>query len=225
MGYSKELKNYVMKAILVLFLLVCLSSMAFGQKNKGKNKNTPDLSLKVDSLAQRLGETKQQNEKLLLENEALSTDNEKMKKDVSNLTIEINQLRRKLSDQESELNRIKEEIIAKEAAKRAETQTSIEFEATDLDFGNIKEGASVTKIYKVKNTGKRRLLIEKVEASCGCTVAEWPRYPVEPGQQAEIKVVFNSLGKRGTQDKAITVIANTEPARTVLRIRGNVTGE
>jgi len=214
-----------MKAISILFLLVFFSAVAIGQKNKNKNKNTPDLSLKVDSLAQRLGETKQQNEKLLLENDALNTDNEKMKKDVTNLTNEINQLRSKLREQESQLNRIKEDIIAKEAARRAETQTTMEFESTDLDFGNIKEGASVTKIYKFKNSGKRRLLIEKVEGSCGCTVAEWPRYPVEPGQQAEIKVVFNSLGKRGTQDKMISVIANTEPAKTILRIRGNVTGE
>ena len=68
-------------------------------------------------------------------------------------------------------------------------------------------------------------MIEKVEGSCGCTVAEWPRYPVEPGEKAEIKVTFNSLGKRGVQDKTITVTANTEPAQTFLKIKGTVVAE
>jgi len=212
------MKSY---SILMLFILLSLSSYA--QKNK--KKTGPDLNLKIDSLSQRLAETKQQNEKLLQENEILSTENEKMKKDVSDLNNELNQLRRKVADQENELKKIKDEILAKEAAKKAETQTSIQFEATEINFGEVKEGATVSKIYKFKNTGKKRLVIEKVEGSCGCTVAEWPKYPVEPGENAEIKVNFNSLGKRGEQDKVITVTANTEPAQTMLRIKGKVVAE
>ena len=183
------------------------------------------MGLKVDSLTQRLSESNRSNEKLLLENETLSTEYEKMQKEVSLLNAELSELRKKIYDQESELNSIKEEIKAKEAAKKAETQTSIQFEASEISFGEIKEGAAVTKIYKLKNIGKKRLMIEKVEGSCGCTVAEWPRYPVEPGENAEIKVNFNTLGKRGEQDKTITVTANTEPAQTILRIKGKVIAE
>ncbi len=212
-----------MRAIFLVCTILCFSLALNAQRNK--HKNQPDLGLKVDSLTQRLSEAKRSNEKLSLENEALQSDNEKMKNDVKNLNAELNELRKKLYDQESELNRIKEEIKAKEAAKRAETQTSIQFEASEISFGEIKEGTAVTKIYKLKNTGKKRLMIEKVEGSCGCTVAEWPRYPVEPGENAEIKVSFNSLGKRGAQDKTITVTANTEPAQTILRIKGTVIAE
>jgi len=208
-------------AILILFILLSVSS--FAQKNK--KKTGPDLNLKIDSLTQRLAETKQLNEKLLQENEMLSEENDKMKKDVSDLGNEISQLRRKVNEQENELKRIKDEIQAKETAKKAETLTSIQFEATEINFGEVKEGAVVNKIYKLKNTGKKRLMIEKVEGSCGCTVAEWPRYPVEPGENAEIKVNFNTLGKRGEQDKTITVTANTEPVQTILRIKGKVLAE
>lgn len=212
-----------MKSYTMLFILVLLSFTSFAQKNK--KKAGPDLNLKIDSLSQRLGESKQQNEKLLLENEMLGNENDKMKKEVSDLSNELNQLRRKVSEQESELNKIKDDILAKEAAKKAETQTTIQFESIEINFGEVKEGTTVSKIYKLKNTGKKRLMIEKVEGSCGCTVAEWPRYPVEPGENAEIKVNFNTLGKRGDQDKSITVTANTEPALTILRIKGKVLAE
>lgn len=212
-----------MKSYTMLFILVLLSFTSFAQKNK--KKAGPDLNLKIDSLSQRLGESKQQNEKLLLENEMLGNENDKMKKEVSDLSNELNQLRRKVSEQESELNKIKDDILAKEAAKKAETQTKIQFESIEINFGEVKEGTTVSKIYKLKNTGKKRLMIEKVEGSCGCTVAEWPRYPVEPGENAEIKVNFNTLGKRGDQDKSITVTANTEPALTILRIKGKVLAE
>jgi DNA gyrase/topoisomerase IV subunit A len=212
-----------MKSLFFLLIISFCTISLSAQKNK--NKNQPDLGLKVDSLTQRLSESNRSNEKLLLENEMLSTEHEKMQKEVSKLNAELSELRKKINDQESELNRIKEEIKAKEAAKKAETQTSIQFEASEISFGEIKEGAAVTKIYKLKNIGKKRLMIEKVEGSCGCTVAEWPRYPVEPGENAEIKVTFNSLGKRGVQDKTITVTANTEPAQTFLKIKGTVVAE
>jgi TolA-binding protein len=212
-----------MKSYTILFILVLLSFTSFAQKNK--KKAGPDLNLKIDSLSQRLGESKQQNEKLLLENEMLGNENDKMKKEVSDLSNELNQLRRKVSEQESELKKIEDDILAKEAAKKAETQTTIQFESIEINFGEVKEGTTVSKIYKLKNTGKKRLMIEKVEGSCGCTVAEWPRYPVEPGENAEIKVNFNTLGKRGDQDKSITVTANTEPALTILRIKGKVLAE
>jgi seryl-tRNA synthetase len=212
-----------MKSLFFLLIISFCTISLSAQKNK--NKNQPDLGLKVDSLTQRLSESNRSNEKLLLENETLSTEHEKMQKEVSKLNAELSELRKKIYDQESELNRIKEEIKAKEAAKKAETQTSIQFEASEISFGEIKEGAAVTKIYKLKNIGKKRLMIEKVEGSCGCTVAEWPRYPVEPGENAEIKVSFNSLGKRGVQDKTITVTANTEPAQTFLKIKGTVVAE
>ena len=196
----------------LFFLLIISFSTISLSAQKNKNKNQPDLGLKVDSLTQRLSESNRSNEKLLLENETLSTEYEKMQKEVSLLNAQLSELRKKIYDQESELNSIKEEIKAKEAAKKAETQTSIQFEASEISFGEIKEG-------------KKRLMIEKVEGSCGCTVAEWPRYPVEPGENAEIKVTFNSLGKRGVQDKTVTVTANTEPAQTFLKIKGTVVAE
>ena len=48
----------------------------------------------------------------------------------------------------------------------------------------------------------------RIRTTCGCTAPEWPREPIAPGKTAKIKVVFNSAGKMGMQNKVITVMSN-----------------
>ena len=74
--------------------------------------------------------------------------------------------------------------------------TSIEFEEDSYDFGEIMEGEKVVHLYKFKNTGKEPLVISNAKGSCGCTVPEWPREPIPVGGSGEIRVQFDSKGKR-----------------------------
>lgn len=104
----------------------------------------------------------------------------------------------------------------------ATATTYIEFASNVHDFGKIKEGESVTHIFKFKNTGKVPLTITAARGSCGCTVPEWSKEPVQPGASGEVKVVFNSAGKSGTQSKTVTLTANTVPSETILTIKGEV---
>jgi len=108
-----------------------------------------------------------------------------------------------------------EAIAPEDAAK-------IEFEEEVFDFGDIAEGDVVEHIFNFKNTGNNPLIISKATGSCGCTVPEWPRDPIAPGQTGELKVKFNSKGKEGEQDKRVTIQANTIPNNTVIRIVGAV---
>lgn len=96
------------------------------------------------------------------------------------------------------------------------------FENETHDFGKIKQGEKVNFEYKFTNTGKSPLVITNATASCGCTVPEWPKTPVKPGESAAIKVTFDSANKSGLQDKLITVTANTVPAQTVVHLVGEV---
>ena len=100
--------------------------------------------------------------------------------------------------------------------------TSLMFDEVEYDFEEIIEGDKVTHIFKFKNTGNEPLEITNARGSCGCTVPEWPKDPIAPGKKGEIKVVFNSKGKRGKQTKTITIAANTSPENTILRIKANV---
>lgn len=98
----------------------------------------------------------------------------------------------------------------------------MKFGETSFDFGAIQEGAVITHVFAFTNTGKTPLIIEKAMASCGCTVPDWPRTPIAPGDKSEIKVEFNSRGKAGPQQKTITIYANTQPRESTLALIGTV---
>lgn len=104
----------------------------------------------------------------------------------------------------------------------AETAATMEFEEQRYDFGTITEGEKVEHIFKFKNTSSNPLIIENARGSCGCTVPEWSRSPIAPGATSEIKVVFDSKGKKGANNKTVTITANTIPANTILNIIADV---
>ena len=98
----------------------------------------------------------------------------------------------------------------------------IRFETPNYSFGTVTQGEKVSYSYKFKNDGKSPLIITNAEASCGCTVPEVPKEPIKPGEDGEIKVVFNSEGKVGLQDKVVTVTSNGVPNVIALHLTGEV---
>ena len=98
----------------------------------------------------------------------------------------------------------------------------MKFEFDSHDFGKVSSGDKVTYEFKFTNTGQSPLIVSNATASCGCTVPEWPKEPVQPGQGGKIKVTFDSANKEGLQDKQITVTANTSPAQNVVHLVGEV---
>lgn len=99
---------------------------------------------------------------------------------------------------------------------------AFEFAETTFDFGSLKSGETVTHEYRFKNTGSADLLIAEAHGSCGCTVPEYPKTPIAPGDEGTIKVTFNSSGMSGQIAKTITILANTIPSTKVLTISGEV---
>ena len=99
---------------------------------------------------------------------------------------------------------------------------NIEMLETSYNFGEIQQGESVTHDFILKNTGEADLIISAAKGSCGCTVPEWPKNPIAKGEDAVIKVTFNSAGKSGKQNKTVTLVTNAIPNTKVLTINGNV---
>ncbi len=97
-----------------------------------------------------------------------------------------------------------------------------EFEDKVKEFGKITQGEKVTTNFKFRNVGKSNLIISSAQGSCGCTVPEWPKEPIKPGERGVIKVTFNSAGKSGMQNKTVTLVANTIPNTTVIALKGEV---
>lgn len=98
----------------------------------------------------------------------------------------------------------------------------IDFAETEHDFGAIKSGDKVTHVFKFKNTGEADLIIYRAKGSCGCTVPEYPKDPVKPGAEAEIKVSFNSAGKHGKQTKSVLLETNTKKGLEKLKIHSTI---
>jgi hypothetical protein len=106
--------------------------------------------------------------------------------------------------------------------KEVKGTTEITFENSEHDFGTITQGDKVTYDFKFKNTGKSDLLIQKAKGSCGCTVPEYPKDPIGPGEEDIIKVSFNSAGKIGDQIKSVTLFCNIPEGVKVLHIKSNI---
>ena len=102
---------------------------------------------------------------------------------------------------------------------------TMEFEQEEFNFGTIVEGEKVKNVFVFTNTSEVPLTIAYAKGSCGCTVPEWPREPILPGEASHLLVVFDSKGKRGAQAKRVTITANTEAVTTYLTLKGNVVKE
>ena len=122
---------------------------------------------------------------------------------------------------EASIDLIKNPLTAEKNAKEL-LMPEIKLESDVYDFLELQQGQSVSTEFIIKNIGKATLLIRSAKGSCGCTVPEWPREPVSAGETATIKVTFNSAGKKGRQNKTITLVTNAIPNTKVLRIIGNV---
>jgi len=100
--------------------------------------------------------------------------------------------------------------------------SKIAFGTTNYNFGKVVDGTLVKYSFSFKNVGEAPLVIAGAQASCGCTIPDWPREPIAPGDSGVIKIEFNSKGRVGKVNKTVTVTANTEPSKTELNITGDV---
>jgi hypothetical protein len=98
----------------------------------------------------------------------------------------------------------------------------IKFEEETHDFGRITQGEKVTYNFKFKNTGGANLIISSASGSCGCTIPDYPKKPILPGEEANINVVFASEGKSGIVEKSVTIVTNCEPSTRIIYIKANI---
>ncbi len=99
----------------------------------------------------------------------------------------------------------------------------VSFDEKAYDFGDINQGDEVEHTFTIKNSGKRDLIIRRVKTSCGCTAVTPEKKIISANESVPLKVKFNSRGKRGRQNKSITVITNDpKNPTTILRVSTNI---
>ncbi len=121
--------------------------------------------------------------------------------------------------------RRKDKIVddnAKLKEQALKDSTTVQLIDSAYDFGTVTEGEKVEYSYRFKNTGTKPLVIINASSTCGCTVPERPEKPIMPGETGFIKVVFNSQGKVGENEKPINVISNANPPFGPMKLTGKV---
>jgi len=107
--------------------------------------------------------------------------------------------------------------------EKDEAYPKLKFSKIEHDFGVITQGNVVKEIFQFTNVGDVPFIITNAKTSCGCTVPEYPKnIPIASQETGEITVQFDTKGKLGQQNKAITVFSNVKGGKTVLRIYANV---
>ncbi len=99
------------------------------------------------------------------------------------------------------------------------------FESREHDFGLINGTDKVEYTFNFKNTGSSDLLISNAVGSCGCTIPEYPKEPIQSGKSGKIKVIFNPSGKSGQQQKTVTITTNSASGQELLTIKAAITSK
>ena len=106
----------------------------------------------------------------------------------------------------------------------AQKGAEIKFDKTTHNFGTFSEKNPVVNCtFVFTNVGDKPLVINQAMASCGCTVPEYTKEPIKPGEKGEMKVTYNGTGKfPGHFKKSITVITNGVVEKTRIYIEGTM---
>ena len=104
-----------------------------------------------------------------------------------------------------------------------EKKPKIVFDKTVHDFGEIKEdGGKVTHRFDFTNQGGDPLIVNRVDASCGCTSPSWTGKPVMSGSQGYIGATFDPRRRPGPFNKTVIVRSNASNGVVILKIKGEV---
>lgn len=98
---------------------------------------------------------------------------------------------------------------------------SIKWETTSKDIGKIAYNKPVDIYFEFTNEGTVPLTIQQAKASCGCTVASYPKEPILPGKTEKIQVRYNASTK-GTFKKSVTITSNAKVTTYILYFSGEV---
>ena len=113
-------------------------------------------------------------------------------------------------------------VLTSSCKKKVSGLTEITFENETHDFGTITQGDKVVYDFKFKNTGNADFFITDAKGSCGCTVPEYPKETISPGEEGKITVSFNSAGKIGETSKTVSLFCNIKKGVKVLHITSNI---
>lgn len=135
-------------------------------------------------------------------------------------------------DQSADQLIIDENAVQNEAAINPQTEeivevagkplTNVALSESQFDFGKIKKGDQKEHTYEITNTGENPLIISQVKPGCGCTVPDYTKEPILPGQKGKITLKFDSTNFNGLVNKQAEVYANVEKSPIMITFSADI---
>ncbi len=111
--------------------------------------------------------------------------------------------------------------FAFKASAQEEKKADFKFTEEKHDFGKIPQGKPVTTLFEFSNVGQEPLILSEVRPTCGCTIADYTKTPIKPGDKGQIKITY-SAAAMGPFNKVIIVSSNAKIPSKYLYIIGEV---
>lgn len=90
---------------------------------------------------------------------------------------------------------------------KAEKESYILWEKSAHDFGTIEKGMPVKTVFEFTNSGSSAISISQVKTSCGCTVTDYTKNSLSPGEKGYVKATYNAA-REGAFHKKLIVITS-----------------
>ena len=110
-----------------------------------------------------------------------------------------------------------EEFFPKLSAQDLEKAPVLSLSANVINFGRVRAGANLERDVKIKNTGKKDLIIRYIQTNCSCLISKVEKTTLKPNEEVALKSVLNTTGRSGPQNKSVTIYS-TDPQNPVQRV-------
>ena len=97
----------------------------------------------------------------------------------------------------------------------------LKLESETVDYGTIDQGSEPLRLAKFTNAGTEPLIISGAKGSCGCTVPNWPKDPIMPGESSQIEIRYDTK-RVGGINKTVTVSSNDPAGPHVIKVVGTI---
>ena len=113
-------------------------------------------------------------------------------------------------------------LIAAQSPLAHESEVpALEWLTKTHDFGTISYRQPETAEFVFINHSTNPVLIAQAKGSCGCTVTDYTKEAIAPGERGTIKATYNAA-QPGAFNKTVSVTTSANQEVHVLRITGTV---
>ncbi len=102
-----------------------------------------------------------------------------------------------------------QEAVAAQALDTSASPRLVVAERT-VELGTMQAGDTAPMVWRLENQGDADLVVSRVKPGCGCTIVELNGQDrvIHPGEHFDLRAMFHSTGRRGLQNRKVTVFSN-----------------